>query len=293
MRPKLAHPDQRVALVAARQHAVVGLDQLYRAGLTPDAVKHRVRSGRLHRIHRGVYALGRAELTLKGRWKAATLALGDGAALSHRSAAELWGMFAPRSGSIDVTVRSRTGRARRAGIRLHRSFSLTGAVTTPRDGIAVTRPQRTLTDLRRVVAADELRDAIRAAEIAGMPIGDYAKLTERTRSELELRFLYLVRRRRLPEPEINVRVGPYLVDFLWRSQRLVVETDGERFHRGELAAAEDRARDDQLRAFGFEILRFGRREVMQEPHAVAALVRARLEGRGIGAGAPKTRPSRP
>jgi very-short-patch-repair endonuclease len=86
----------------------------------------------------------------------------------------------------------------------------------------------------------------------------------------------------LPGPEINVRVGPYLV-----------ETDGERFHRGELAAAEDRARDDQLHAFGFEILRFDRREVTHEPNAVAALVRARLEGRVIGAGAPKTRPSRP
>jgi very-short-patch-repair endonuclease len=276
MRPRIAHPDQVIVRIAARQHGVITLEQLYRAGLTPDGVKHRVRTGRLHRIHRGVYALGRADLSRKGSWKAATLALGDGAALSHRSAAELWGFLAPRSGCIDVTVRRRSGRARRPGLRVHRSPSLTDALMTARDGIPVTTPQRTLIDLRRVVAPAELRDAIRAAEIAGRPVGDLAKLTRRTRSDLELRFLQLLRRRRLPEPEVNVRVGPFLVDFVWRQQRLVVETDGERFHRGQLAAAEDRARDDELRALGFEVLRFSHGHVVSQPGRVAALVRTRL-----------------
>lgn len=276
MRPLVAHPDQVIARIAARQHGVITLEQLYGAGLTPDAVKHRVRMGRLFRIHRGVYALGRADLSSKGTWKAATLALGDGTLLSHRSAAELWGFLVPRTGCIDVTVRRRSGRARRPGLRVHRAPLLTDALTTARDGIPVTTPQRTLIDLRRVVAPAELRDAIRAAEIAGRPVGDLGKLTQRTRSELELRFLQVLRRRRIPEPEVNVRVGPFLVDFVWRQQRLVVETDGERFHRGELAAAEDRARDNELRALGFEVLRFGHGQVVGQPGRVAALVRARL-----------------
>ena len=113
MRPKLARPDQLTADIASRQQGVVTIAQLYRAGLTPDAVKHRVRSGRLHRIHRGVYAVGRAELGRKGRWKAATLAMGDGATLSHRSAAELWALLGPRSGP--VTSRSHGAQVERGG----------------------------------------------------------------------------------------------------------------------------------------------------------------------------------
>jgi very-short-patch-repair endonuclease len=289
MRPKLARPDQLTADIASRQQGVVTIAQLYRAGLTPDAVKHRVRTGRLHRIHRGVYAVGHAELGRKGRWKAATLAMGDGATLSHRSAAELWALLGPRSGAVDVSIPRRAGRARRAGIRLHRSMSLTDAMTTVRHGIRVTRPHRTLSDLRRAVGPEELRDAIRAAEIAGLPIGDYGRLIQRTRSELELRFLHLIRRAGLPEPEVNVRVGPYLVDFLWRPQRLIVETDGDRYHRGLLASAEDNSRDDRLRALGYEVLRFGSRDVAKRPNAIVSL----LDGRLIGTGAPRTRPRRP
>ena len=88
---------------------------------------------------------------------------------------------------------------------------------------------------------------------------------------------------------MNVRVGPYLVDFLWRPQRLIVETDGDRYHRGLLASAEDNSRDDHLRALGYEVLRFGSREVAKRPNAIASL----LDGRLIGAGAPRTRPRRP
>jgi very-short-patch-repair endonuclease len=127
-----------------------------------------------------------------------------------------------------------------------------------------------------MVEPAQLRDAIRAAEIANLPIGDYARLIQRTRSELELIFLELIRRHGLPEPEINVRVERFLVDFLWREQRLVVEVDGERYHRGEVARLADLQRDARLGALGFEVLRLGYWEIVNDPEGVVARVRERL-----------------
>ena len=265
-----------VERIAANQHGVITIAQLYRAGLTPDAVRHQVRCGYLHRIYRGVYAVGRPDLTLKGEWMAAVKACGEGAALSHRSAAELWELLDHKGGVIHVTVPVRGGRARRKGIRLHRAPSMVPAVTTLRDRIPVTNPARTIEDLKTAVDASELRNAIRAAEVANLPIGDLSHLVHGTRSELELIFLELVRRHGLPEPEVNVRVGSFLVDFLWRQQRLIVETDSRRYHRGQLAAAEDLLRDSRLRSLGFEVLRFTYWEVVNEPERVVAAVRARL-----------------
>jgi very-short-patch-repair endonuclease len=276
MPPKLAPPDEIVAQIVARQHGVISLEQLYWAGLTWEQVRHRVRTGRLHRVHRGVYAVGRPGLGIKGSWKAATLALGKRAALSHRSAAELWEMLGRRSRLIDVSVWGRSGRGTHEGLRIHRPRTFTAAEITSRHGISVTTPARTVADLRSVLSPSDVRDAIRAAEIQGLPIGDYSRLVERTRSELELIFLELVRRHGLPEPEVNVRVGHFLVDFLWREQRLIVETDGHRFHRGSLATKEDLVRDAALRGLDFEVLRLGYSRIVNSPDAVVAELRGRL-----------------
>jgi very-short-patch-repair endonuclease len=135
---------------------------------------------------------------------------------------------------------------------------------------------RTLQDLRATVEPSEFRGAVRAAEIAGLPIGGYAHLIERTRSELELMFLELIRRHRLPEPEVNVRVGRFLVDFLWRDRKLIVETDGARFHAGSVATGDDLLRDARLRALGFEVLRISYAEVIDDPGAVVKALRDRL-----------------
>ena len=265
-----------VERIAANQHGVITIDQLYRVGLTPDAVRHQVRIGYLHRIYRGVYAVGRPDLTQKGRWMAAVKACGDGAALSHRSAAELWGFLELRGGPSHVTVPVGGGRAGRDGIRVHRSPSLGPSGTTLRDHIAVTKPRRTLEDLRGAIEASALRDAIRAAEVAGFPIGDLSHPIKRTRSELELIFLELIRRHRLPEPEVNVRVGRFLVDFLWRRQRLVVEVDGGRFHRGALANGDDLVRDARERALRFHVVRLSYWQVVNEASEVIAQLRVRL-----------------
>jgi very-short-patch-repair endonuclease len=279
MRPKLAKADLLIARIAARQHGVITLGQLYWAGLTSAAVKHRVRTGRLHRIHRGVYALGRAELSQAGRWLAAVKACGEDSALSHRSAAALWGILGSGAGAVEVTVPTGAGRARRKGIRVHRSASLTSATTTIKNNIPVTTPRRTLADLRRIIDASAFRDAVRAAEVAGLAIGDFTAATEGTRSELEHTFLGQCRHHRLPEPEVNPPVGRFRADFLWPAQRLIVEVDGYRFHRGAQAFEDDRARDQELIALGYEVLRFTYRQIVEHPDAVMRLVRARLATR--------------
>jgi len=251
-------------------------DQLRRAGIDESGIGRRVRAGRLHRVYRGVYAVGHEGLSREGRWKAAVLACGAGAVLSHRSAAELWSMLEPVDGVVQITVPVAGGRARRAGIRIHRHPSLSRAETTAQNGIAVTRPGRTLADLRPTISAGEFRLAVRQAEIQGLPIDTRALVPDGTTSELERMFIGLCRRENLPIPETNVRIGRDRVDFLWRESRVVVETDGYRHHRGWVAFEDDRGRDNRLLELGFEVLRFTYSRVADEPEAVARLVRRRL-----------------
>jgi very-short-patch-repair endonuclease len=276
MDEKPATPGLLVARLARRQHGVVTTEQLLAAGLSKDAIHKRARSGALHRIHRCVYAVGHRGLGNEGRWLAAVLALGDEAVLSHRSGAEFLRLLEPRPGPVDVTVVGRGGREQRTGIRIHRSSSLQEKDVIRRDGIRVTAPARTLVDLRRVVPATEFRRALRQAEVLGYGLGGVEG--DRTRSELEYRFLRLCRRHRLPLPEVNVRVGPYVVDFLWREQYLIVETDGRRFHRGAVASEADRRRDARLQHLGYEVRRFSYLQVTRDRVMVAAEVRRALAG---------------
>jgi very-short-patch-repair endonuclease len=297
MERKVARHDQRIAAIAELQHGVVSVGQLKRLDIGEKAIRSRVAAGRLHRIHRGVYAVGHSALAPEGRCLAAVLAVGRGphgggqvlqrwrAAVSHRSAAALWGLLPLAQGASDVIVVGYGGRARRAGIRVHRSLSLTPADVTLRGGIPVTTPARTIADLRRAVSvgrpgsvsARELRRAIRQAGVIGLPVGDEGG--DRTRSDLEGGFLLLCRHHRLPEPEVNARVGPYLVDFLWRDRRLVVETDSYLYHRGKQAFQDDRGRDLELRRRGLQVLRLSERQVEEEPARVAEVLAAALGGR--------------
>ncbi|HEV7398634.1 MAG TPA: DUF559 domain-containing protein [Solirubrobacterales bacterium] len=157
-------------------------------------------------------------------------------------------------------------------------------------GIPVTTPERTIADLREAIstrrsgaiAGHELRKAIRQANVLGLPIGRRdAKV--RTRSDLEGGFVRLCRRHGLPPPEVNVRVGPYLVDFLWRGRRLVVETDSYLYHRGEMAFQDDRARELGLMRRGFEVLRLSELQLSEEPAQVAEVLAERLARTGDAA----------
>lgn len=206
-----------------------------------------------------------------------------GAAVSHRSAAALWELLPASNGPVDVSVPSGSGRARRRAIRLHRSLTLLPAAVTLRSGIPITTPARTISDLRRATAArgqrsislHELRRAIRQAEILGLPIGDDVA-SDRTRSDLESDFLAICSWHRLPRPEVNVRVGEDLVDFLWRRSRLIVETDSYLYHRGRAAFQDDRERDLRLRTAGFDVMRVSEKQVNEEPETVAEAVAAAL-----------------
>ena len=201
-----------------------------------------------------------------------------GAALSHLSAAGLWEMLSPAGGPVDVSVPTRSGRGRHSGIRLHRPETLRRADVTLRDGIPVTTPSRTISDLRRmasrarsVVPRRELRRAIRQAEVLDLPLGPEV-VRDRTRSDLEGAFLGLCRRHGLPAPEVNVRIGRHLVDFLWRDSMLVVETDGYRYHRGRVAFEDDRARGLDLRAHGYEVVRLAETQVEEDEERVAEVL---------------------
>ena len=136
-----------------RQHGVITRQQLLEIGYTSDAIKHRVAQGRLHPIHAGVYAAGRPELTLEGRFIAAVLACGPTAALSHESAAQLWGIRPVRPGAIELSITGKAQR-RRPGIVLHRR---TAMEVTTRRGIPVTTPAGTLIDLAACLPARRSR----------------------------------------------------------------------------------------------------------------------------------------
>jgi very-short-patch-repair endonuclease len=295
MRPKGAKRglDRAIGQIAARQHGVVSVKQLHAASADSSAIKRRVAAGRLHRVHQGVYAVGHPRLSDRGRWMAAVLACRDGAVLSHRSAGELWGIVRssarrpPEAGGgegspVDVTVPGTGGRRRQRGIRIHRSSTLIPAECTRRDGIPVTNPARTLSDLARILSGTQFAAVLREAEFLRLPIraaGEQARARQnvaRTRTELEALFLAVVRRHRLPPPEVNVKIDRYEVDFLWRAERLIVEVDGWVAHRTRSAFEEDRARDTRLKLLGFDVFRFTWRQIEAEPKAVAATIRAVL-----------------
>ena len=228
---------------------------------------------------------------------ASVLACGDNAVLSHGSAAALWGLLRPIEGPVHVSVPGDGGRERRRGIRVHRCIALLSTssadlstrglqtrqhpLVTRRDGIPVTTVARTIHDLHGAVPPRLVRRAIRQAEFAGLRLDGIE--TDRTRSDFERAFLELCRRHGLPLPEVNVKVGRWEVDFLWREQGLVVETDSFAYHRGSVAFEDDHARDLDLRNAGFAVHRFTERQLEEEPGRVVADVARALTGGGLAA----------
>ncbi len=208
--------------------------------------------------------------------------LRTGRCAHHTSAAVLWGILrgargtepAP-SGLVHVTVPG--SQRSRPGIRVHRSRTRFPSAVTRRAGIPVTTPSRTLLDLRRLLPQPQFAVALRQAEYLGLPL-DPELASDHTRSELETRFLALCRRHRLPQPEVNVPLGPFTVDFLWPAARLVVELDGYRAHAGRAVFEADRARDLEVKALGYDVLRLTWRQVVDDPHRTAGRLRKLVAG---------------
>jgi very-short-patch-repair endonuclease len=250
---------------------MVTRDQLLSAGLNADAIAYRLKVGRLHRVHRGVYAVGHLPPSPHARAMAAVLACGSGAVLSHRSAAALWRITPPWHGPVDVTAR---GKHKHAGIQAHRSATLTPQDTTLHYGIPVTTPQRTLDDLRRALPAHSLTRAVNEARLRNLIRDDITP----TRSVLEDEFLRFVDRNGLPRPEVNERIASYEVDAVWREQRLIVELDGYSVHRHTFE--QDRERDAHLLAEGFAVLRLTHRRLVEQPEREARRIDKLLSGEG-------------
>ena len=187
--------------------------------------------------------------------------------LSHGSAAALWRLLRPIGGPVHVSVPTTSGRVSRRGIHLHRCPALRRQ-STYRHRIPVTTIQRTVDDLDGCVPPYLVRHARRQAELMNVRLKGAEG--RRSRSDLEEDFFALCRHRRLPLPETNVKLGRWEVDFLWREQRLVVETDSFLYHRGSISFENDHARDLDLRQQGFTVLRFTDKQVEGEPERVAA-----------------------
>lgn len=293
-------PDAVIAQIAFEQHGVVTFKQLRAAGLGTGAINLRVRNGRLHRVHRGVFVVGHARLTREGRWLAAVLALGEGAVLSHVSAAALWGIRHSSSAYVHVTVPTAAGRSPRRGVIVHRSLTLAADDADGVQGIAVTSVSRTLLDLAGMLTPTRLERAVerslalrlfdlRAVEavLAANRRRRGAAALEQivhtihaepslTRRELEALMLDLCDAHGIERPEVNVLVDGLEVDFLWRAQRLIVETDGREDHETPVAFQRDRERDERLTVLGYRVVRFTYRRVVDHPAAVAATLRALL-----------------
>lgn len=280
--------DRGVAKVAERQCGVVSTAQLLGLGLSDKQIGWCVRRGWLHRLHRGVYAVGHRRLTAEGRWHAAVLACGDRAALSHRAAAAAWDLRAWGGGTIDVTVLTPGGRATHLGVRVHRR---PGVEVTSRDGLRLTTVERTLLDLAPQLRPRELERALEQAqhrrlvdhgalaELARRPAAGAAKLRSLlaepltfTRSELERTFLELVDAANLPRPLTNHRIGPYECDFVWPAQRLIVETDGAEHHHTRHAFEHDRAKDAELTRQGWRVVRLTHRRLRDDRAGVGRLL---------------------
>jgi Transcriptional regulator, AbiEi antitoxin/Protein of unknown function (DUF559) len=271
----LSTADARVAVVAGRQHGVVTVEQLREAGIDKYGVRDRVRAGRLHRLHRGVYAVGHRSLSWRGRWLAAVLAAGEGAVLSHASAVALWEFLRPIQGPAHVTVDAAVRRKSRPGIVVHRSRTLTTRDVTRRHGIAVTTPSRTISDVRGSLEPYLFRRALRQAELAGHRV-PHLSAVKRTRSDLEMFFLTFCERYGLPRPLVNHRVHGHRIDFFFAEQRVAVETDYWDYHRGSVAFEDDHARDLEMRGHGFTMRRYTGDQLEAASDAVAADLREAL-----------------
>jgi very-short-patch-repair endonuclease len=260
--------DRALARLAGRQHGVVTAAQLAAAGVDKSGITRRVRAGRLHRLHRGVYAVGHRSPNEWQRFMAAVLVCGDGAALSHQSAAYLWGFLKPEGGPVHVTSPSSSGKALRAGIVLHRSPSLgRGGEVTRRERVPVTTPRRTIEDLENTIEPYLARRAKSQAEFMKFRLN---LPTDRTRSDLERDFLRFLSKHGFPRPEVNVKVGKYTVDFLWPEYKLAVETDSFDYHRGSQAFEDDHQRELDLRRMGYVVRRYTGAQLDDYPAEIVA-----------------------
>lgn len=311
--------DRAVAVLAGRQHGMVGRWQLLDLGWSRDVIKRRIARGVLHPLHRGVYAYGHRAITVEGRWMGAVLAFGPDAVLSHRSAGQLWGIV-PRSRIQPEVTRPRHARGR-PGLVVHQD-SIPADEVGRRWGIAVTSVPRTMLDLAATRSEREVERAWNEMEVRGytdalsvpdllrrhpgrpgsvvlsrlaggetLPVGI-------TRNDFEEAFLALIDRHGLPRPRMNAHIALrgrfYEIDCFWEAQRVAIELDGGAVHKTRKAFNDDRERDRILTAEGFTANRVTWDHLHNTPQELADDLRKILTPypSSNGSGALRSLPSR-
>jgi predicted transcriptional regulator of viral defense system len=319
---------QALAELAREQHGVFSLDQVRALGLTASAVRNRVATGRLHRIHHAVYSLVSRELLKReGLYMAAVLACGEGAVLSHRSAARLHELRNYGDRPIEVTI-PRRSTLHHSGVVVHASTTLTQADVTVVNNIPVTTVARTLFDIAEVVTARQLErvfdqaDSMNALYIPAIedqlarnrtrPAAKAVRHLLRTHyigstpteNEFEDAFLALTRSLMLPDPTPQFYIDPgdgeppIRADFAWPDRKIAVETDGQRTHGTRHAFEADRRRDQRLTAAGWRVIRTTWRQLTQWPHELKPVLLTLLgpgspNGRGKPGAAGAPAPAQP
>lgn len=282
--------DQVIGRLAARQHGVVARWQLLKAGVTGRQIKLRLRNGRLHEIHRGVYLVGHPVPPPLAIEQAALLACGEQSVLSHRSAANLWNLLPyPAAGKAWVTVPPERG-AERNGIHVARA-RVPARDIRQRERLRVTSPPRTILDMSQLLEEEELESLLAEASYRRLSseaelraqiesnqgkrgLGKLRRVMDlpggprRTRSPAERMMLRLLRRGDITGYEVNARIHGYEVDFLWREARLAVEVDGYDAHRGRAAFERDRLKMATLNARGVTVMPITGRHVRDDPMGV-------------------------
>jgi Transcriptional regulator, AbiEi antitoxin len=282
--------DLAISAIADRQHGNITLEQLIGLGLNRSQISYRVKLGRLHRVHRGVYSVGRPPRTAFERASAAVLACGPGAALSHHSALALWDLTPRWPWSLSVTALCDR---RPAGIKVHGSRHLLGRDFRRHNGIRVTSPARTFLDcapsLSQKALTRAVNEARRRLKLRPADLDDVIRRFPRcpgarrlrefvdakggpTRSGWEDDFPGFCRHFGLPEPVMAANVYGWEVDALFPDEKVIVELDGWEFHSSRESFETDRERDASTLAAGCVTVRL----TWERMHARAAHEAARL-----------------
>ncbi len=292
--------ERAIVAIADAQRGLITLAQLFELGLTQDAVSGRVRDGRLTRVHQGVFAVGRVTLDARARWKAATLACGAGAVVSHLSAGGLWGVWAENAGRPHVTMAG-NGRLGHTGIVMHRMRQMHPDDAAEVDGIPVTSLELTCLHLGTMLGQRSLeRSIVKAARNPLFSVDRALALCDRSSrrpgvkpfrrviardltaemhslSELELRFVEVLRHKGIRMPEVNHNVEALMVDAVWHDSRVVVELDGFEFHKLPRDLRRDNARTTKLVLAGYRVIRFTWDDVVGDPASVANAISTLLD----------------
>ncbi len=289
--------DAHLAALADLQFGVVARWQLLRLGFSPSAVRRLVAAGRLIPLYRGVYAVGHRRLRREGWALAAQLACGEAAVLGLEDAAAHMGLMSSGSASWHVIVPGSSTRCH-PGIRVHRTTRLAPAEVVTDGPIRHTSLARTALDLAAARPERQVRRLLREAEIRRVfDLGELHAVLDRHQGRagtrtlrailadldpgrpnegLEDDFLEFVRARGLPRPELQAQLGPYRADFLWRAQRVVVETNDFASHAIRSGFEHDNERGAWLAARQIAIVPVTARRLRRDADGVEHDLRAAL-----------------